>query len=308
VPELPEVETARRIVETELVGLKVKSVVVRLPKLFRFSELQPPDQLIGMTITAARRRAKLLVIDFSRDVSLMIHFKLTGQLAVHRRDGQRYTAGHPVPAPDASYPQKSTHVELHFDDGTLLFLSDLRQFSWFRLMPTAEVPKVIDSFKFGPEGLGPDRIAPPALINALAKRSIAVKLALLDQRVVAGVGNIYADEAIHRARIHPAQPANTLTSRQTSRLCAAIEWALQNGVEQGGAKIIHQRAYPVGGFPAVHGREGLPCPDCGKAVRKIIIGGRGTYLCSKCQRSKAKPPGKKVSLDTTAMAESRTLA
>jgi formamidopyrimidine-DNA glycosylase len=284
VPELPEVETARRIVERELTGRTVTAVDLRLQKLFRDSEIPDPAALVGHTVVGARRRAKILTIDFDGDLSLMVHFKLAGQLAVLRLDGTRAVAGHPVPKPDGLYPHKATHFDLHFDDGTIAYFSDIRQFGWYRLMPTAHTDSAIGAYRFGPEGTGPEPISTDQLYAALQRRSIPVKQAILDQSVVAGVGNIYADEALFRARIHPLQPANSLSKPLVARLREAISWALDMGIAQGGAKIIHQRAYPVDNFPAVHGREGDPCIGCGGVVKKISVGTRGTYFCPSCQR------------------------
>jgi formamidopyrimidine-DNA glycosylase len=284
VPELPEVETARRIVERELDGRKVTAVDLRLPKLFRDSEIADPSALIGHTVTGARRRAKVLTIDFDGGLSLMVHFKLAGQLAVLRPDGARAVAGHPVPKPDGPYPHKATHFDLRFDDGTIAYFSDIRQFGWYRLMPTEHTDSVVEAFKFGPEGTGPAAITDAQLYAALQRRSIPIKQAILDQSVVAGVGNIYADEALFRARIHPKQPANSLSKALVARLREAITWALDMGIAQEGAKIIHQRAYPVDSFPAVHGREGEPCVGCAGVVTKTKVGGRGTYFCPSCQR------------------------
>lgn len=282
-PELPEVETMRRIVERELTGRQLAAVDVRLPKLLRDSPLPSLDPLLGRSVLGARRRAKVLVVDWSGDLSLLAHMKLAGQVAVLRPDGSRHVAGHPVPDPAGAYPHKATHVTYTFDDGTLLHHSDIRQFSWLRLMPTDAVPEALDAFGFGPEGVGPEMIAAGDLRERLARRRVPVKVALLDQSVLAGLGNIYVDEALHRAGIHPSRPANSLSDAEFAALYAAIPWALEEGIAQGGAKIVHNRAYPVNGFPAVHGREGEACFRCGGPIVKIRVGGRGTYLCPVCQ-------------------------
>ncbi len=294
-PELPEVETCRRIVEAELAGRTYSRIDVRLPKLLRTSEIPTLDPLIGKTVLGARRRAKVLMIDASGDLTLMIHFKLAGQLSVQRPDGRRITAGHPVPKPDGVYPHKSTHIDFWFDDGTVAYFSDIRQFGWLRLMPSEQVEAAIAAFGFGPEGTGEERITLPQLRAALSRRSIPVKTAILDQGLVAGVGNIYADEALFVARVHPETPANQLSTIAVRRLWEGIDFALIQGLAQGGATIIHQKAYPVDGFPAVHGREGEPCPRCGASIEKIEVGTRGTYFCPKCQkRPKSSASGPKV--------------
>jgi len=282
-PELPEVETMRRIVERELTGRRLSSIDLRLPKLLRGSPLPTLDSLLGRTVTGARRRAKVLVIDWSDGLSLLAHFKLAGQLAVVWPDGRRAVAGHPIPDPGGPYPHKATHLLLGFDDGSTLYHSDLRQFGWLRLMETAAVGAALAAFGFGPEGVGPGAITAEHLGNRLARRRIPVKQALLDQGVVAGLGNIYVDEALHRAGIHPARPANGVVGGELLRLHEAIGWALERGIEQGGATIVHQRAYPRDGFPAVHGRQGEPCMVCGGPIVKTRVGGRGTYFCPGCQ-------------------------
>jgi formamidopyrimidine-DNA glycosylase len=282
-PELPEVETIRRLVADELTGRAVTGVALTLPKLVRDSPLPDLDLLIGRTLQNTDRRAKVLVTHWSGGLSALTHFKLAGQLAVLRPDGRRRVAGHPVPDPEGAYPHKATHLTFTFDDGTIVYYSDIRQFGWWRLMPSCAVVAALDEFRFGPEGVGGDGFNPEHLQQQLRRRRIAVKPTLLDQRVVAGLGNIYVDEALHRARIHPARAANELTAGEVSRLYEAIGWALTRGVEQGGATIRRGRAYPRDGFPAVHGRKDEACMGCGTPITKISLGGRGTYYCPACQ-------------------------
>jgi formamidopyrimidine-DNA glycosylase len=241
------------------------------------------DPLFGRAVRGARRRAKILTLDFAGDLSFMLHFKLAGQLSVHRADGTRRTAGHPVPDPSGPYPHRTTHVEVRFDDGAVLYLSDVRQFGWLRLLPSADVPAVLASLHLGPEAAGPDAIAPAELGARLARRTTPIKLALLDQSVLAGLGNIYVDEALHHARIYPLVPANSVLGPALDRLQEAIAWSLEQGIAQGGARIVHNKAYPIDDFPAVHGRAGEMCPVCGTLVVKTRVGARGTYLCPTCQ-------------------------
>lgn len=295
-PELPEVETIRRIVERELVGRTVERIELTLPKLLRDSPLPTLEPLIGRRILAARRRAKVLVIEFSGGLSLMIHFKLSGQLAVEHAGGARHVAGHPVPNPVGTYPHKTTHLTFWLSGGVVVYISDVRQFAWVRLLPTADVASGLAAFRFGPEGVGPDAITRAELGVRLARRGIPLKLALLDQSLVAGLGNIYVDEALHRARLHPLRPANSLSAVELQRLHEAIPWALERGIAQGGAKIVHGKAYPEDGFPAVHAREGEACTTCGGTIVKIRVGPRGTYLCPVCQPA---PPGIEIGTPET---------
>lgn len=282
-PELPEVETARRNIGRDVVGRRLDAVTVRLPKLLRDSPIPDPGVLVGRELLAAHRRAKLLWLDFSDGLSLMMHLKLAGQIAIFRPDGTRAVAGHPVPAPAGPYPHKVTHADLLFTGGTLVHYSDVRQFGWWRIMPTEDIAGTVAGFGFGPEAVGDATVTGPWLRERFARRGVPVKTVLLDQRVLAGLGNIYVDEALHAAGIHPARPAASLAGPELDRLAETIPGSLAWGIAQGGAKIIHQRAYPVDGFPAVHAREGEPCPACGTAITKTRVGGRGTYLCPTCQ-------------------------
>jgi formamidopyrimidine-DNA glycosylase len=281
VPELPEVETARRYLERGIVGKRIVAVEVRLPKLLRDSPLPALDPVVGHTVETIRRRAKVLMLDFDHDLTLLVHLKLAGQVAVFLPDGERLVAGHPVPAPTGEYPHKTTHVEFRFGDGTVAYFSDVRQFGWFRLMVSADVEAAIEAFGFGPEGTGP--LDDPTLAATIGRRGIPIKSLLLDQTFIAGLGNIYVDEVLFRSHVHPATIARDLAVDQRQSVLGHIPAVLAEGIRQGGAKIIHHVAHPVDQFPAVHARVGEPCFVCGTIIQKIRVGGRGTYFCPSCQ-------------------------
>lgn len=283
-PELPEVETIRRYVDEYLTGRTLAEVSLTLPKLLRDSPLLDLDVLLQRSVLSSRRRAKVLMIDWTGDLSLLVHFKLAGQLAIFLPGGDRVVAGHPVPKPDGPYPHKATHATWRFTDGTVVYFSDVRQFGWIRLLPTGDVDQAISKFRFGPEGTDLDALVPPSILSHSARRRIPIKQLLLDQTVVAGLGNIYVDEVLHRSRVNPEQPANSLQESEIATIVEAIPWVLERGIEQGGAKIVGGKAYPIDGFPAVHGREGEPCTICGGAIVKTRVGGRGTYFCPACQQ------------------------
>ncbi|MCA9864193.1 MAG: hypothetical protein KC432_14265 [Thermomicrobiales bacterium] len=282
-PELPEVETMRGIVARELTGRELAAVHLTLPKLMRDSPLPDLGLLIGSTLVGSDRRAKVMVTHWSNHLSVLTHFKLSGQLTVVRPDGVRVMAGHPVPGPEGPLPHKSTHLTLTFTDGSTLYYNDLRQFGWWRLMPADDVPAALAAFNFAAEGVGAGRITVEDLGAKLARRRVALKTALLDQTVVAGLGNIYVDEALHHARLHPERPANSLTGSELLAIHEAIAWSLERGLEQGGADIRNNRAYPRDGFPAIHARKGEPCTTCGTEIVKTVVGTRGTYYCPVCQ-------------------------
>lgn len=290
-PELPEVETMRRNIEAALLGHTIASFSLTLPKLLRGSPIPTLEPIVGRTIVAVRRRAKVLMVDLDDELTLAVHCKLAGQIAIYGGDGRRWVAGHPVPKPDDAYPHKSTHLTINFTDGSILYYSDIRQFGWVRLGDREAIAGHVAEMKFGPEGVYDDGLTEEVLFNGLQRRRIPIKTALLDQSLLAGLGNIYVDEALHKAKIHPSLPANQLERERIPGLLEAIDWALREGVRQGGAKIINGRAYPVDQFPEVHGRAGEPCFVCGDIIIKVRVGARGTYLCPTCQPL---PPGVKA--------------
>lgn len=281
-PELPEVETARRISEEHLVGRTVAAIEVRLPKLLRDSPIPTSDVLIGATLVAARRRAKVLTLDFSNDLSLMLHFKLAGQWAVFTPDGSRHVAGHPHPKPDGEYPHKATHATIWFTDGTEVQYSDIRQFGWWRIMDTSVVDEALAVFGYGPEATGGLNVN--ELAEKMTRRGIAIKALLLDQSFIAGLGNIYVDEVLWRSRVHPATPANAISTVKRRAIVRHIPDVMAEGIRQGGAKIINNIAHPVDDFPSIHAREGEACLRCGTIIQKTRVAQRGTYICPKCQK------------------------
>jgi formamidopyrimidine-DNA glycosylase len=287
VPELPEVESARRLSEQHLIGNAVEHIDVRLPKLLRDSPIPSIEVLIGATLTGVRRRAKVMVLEFGNGLAMLMHFKLAGQWAIFLPDGQRFYAGHPIPKPDGEYPHRSTHATFVFSNGTVVQFSDIRQFGWWRIMDLADVDAALEAFGFGPEATS--ELDATALVGAMGRRGIPIKTLLLDQSFIAGLGSIYVDEVLWRARVHPATPAKALSTVKRRAIVREIPDVMAEGIRQGGAKIIHNVAYPDNGFPSVHAREGEPCMRCGTAIQKTRVGARGTYFCPKCQKV-PKPP------------------
>ena len=280
-PELPEVETIRRLVEKHLAGHEVRSFDVALPKLFRQSTVVDSSVLQGQRLLSASLRGKVLNFRFDGGLHLLVHFKLAGQLAIELPSGERFVAGHPVPKPDGEYPHRATHAKMTFDDGRYFWYSDVRQFGWFNILPEADVDGVLDALALGPEATGP--IDAERLCRLFGRRGVPVKTVLLDQQVLAGLGNIYVDEVLFASGVHPGTPANAITSEQVEAIVANIPPILAEGIRQGGAKIIHGKAFPDNRFPAVHGREGESCFRCGSVILKNRVGNRGTYFCPVCQ-------------------------
>jgi formamidopyrimidine-DNA glycosylase len=283
-PELPEVETLRRLLDVTIVGRSITSFVVRLPKVFRAAEGLTESDVVGTRIVALARRGKYLMFELSDGLSLVCHLRLAGQFVL-RRDGETVVAGgHPVPKYDAPLPHKSTHIEIDLDDGSHLYFTDIRQFGFCLLLPSAAVAEYLAAQRLGPEALG-DEFTVGALAVLLARRKSAVlKALLLDQRGIAGLGNIYADESLWRAGIDPLRLAGSLSPEEIARLHHAIRETLDFAVTQGVAEMRGNKAVNAGGFPFAHGRAGKPCPRCGGTIQRVRVGGRSTYFCEACQR------------------------
>ncbi len=281
-PELPEVETMRRHIEHSLAGRVLRRLEIRLERVVLWPSGLRPGELEGATLRSARRRAKWLLLEFDNGLSLAVHFGLTGQLC---HDGPQGKAmlGHPVPALDVPRPHKSTHAIFHFDDDSTLYYTDIRQFGRIHVVPTGEVPEFLARRKLGVEPLTGD--FQPTILETVAGRRPRTKLKalLLDQRVVAGIGNIYADESLHRSGLHPARPLAEVSGESFGRLRQAIKEVLRDAVENGVAEVVNGKAKPDARLPRVHGRQGEPCPRCGTAILKAQQDGRGTYWCPECQ-------------------------
>jgi formamidopyrimidine-DNA glycosylase len=286
VPELPEVETLRRDLTQTLIGRRIESVELRLPKLFRPADGLDLSLLEGRTVVGLRRRAKIMIWDLDGPVTLLVHLKLTGQIRHLAADGTELLhGGHPVPSYSTVLPHKATHVIFHLDDGSTLYLTDIRQFARLWLLPADLVDAFLAELKLGPEPLL-EEFTRDYLAKVLKRRSVPIKTVLLDQSVISGIGNIYADESLWDAKIHPLQPANTLTPREVNRLHASIRSVLDYALREGVAFVPMGKAISDRDFPYAHGREGEPCRRCGKIIQKAWVGGRGTYWCPKCQRLK----------------------
>jgi formamidopyrimidine-DNA glycosylase len=270
VPELPEVETIRRNLAPHTEGRVLERLEILDPRWCRpLAPAELSGGLEGRTLERLSRRGKYLVWELSGDVFLLLHLRMTGTLLLD---------------PPGAPPH--TRVWLTLGEHRLAFV-DPRRFGTGEL---AVGPQALDAFLAARLGAEPFSAAfTGAHLHALARASRApIKAFLLDQRKVAGVGNIYADEALFRARIHPLRPANRLTRAQCAALRDAVVASLAAGIEAKGATIDDFRdPYGVqGSFQdqfLVHLREGEPCPTCGRAVRKLRAAGRGTYVCESCQ-------------------------
>jgi len=285
-PELPEVETVRRGLANLIIGKVISAEAHDTEKGFPNTPQDVRQFLIGASIIDVRRRAKVLMIDLSTEYSLIIHLKMTGQLVFV--GDTRFGAGHPNDSLINELPDKSTRLTLSFEDGTKLFFNDQRKFGWVRLLPTIEIPNIPFMQKVGPEPLSADFTATD-FIQRLARRpKTNIKAALLDQSVIAGIGNIYADESLWGAKIHPKRLVNSLTEQEMTLLYSEMRAVMNLAVEKGGSSnSTYVNAEGKKGsymdFARVFRREGLECPRCGAIIEKSRVAGRGTHTCPVCQ-------------------------
>jgi formamidopyrimidine-DNA glycosylase len=287
-PELPEVETVRTGLARLLPGREIVTVDFDWPKSFPNSQADVQRFVVGAEVVAVARRAKVLLLELSSEYSLVIHLKMTGQL-VFRGAVEQFGAGHPNSSLVAELPDKSTRVTLAFEDGSHLYFNDQRKFGWMRLMPTPQVASLDFFQKVGPEPLSADFDWHAMRARLLRRPNTTVKAALLDQTVIAGIGNIYADESLWGAKIHPSEPVRNLSARKFHTLYDELTDVLKLAIEKGGSTDKNYvNAEGKSGsyltFARVFRREGQPCLRCGTTIIKTRVAGRGTHLCPHCQQ------------------------
>lgn len=272
-PELPEVETVRRQLEPVLVGRRFERVEIRDSRLVRpFEPAEVAAELAGERVAAVERRGKYLIVRFETGRSLLIHLRMTGSL--------RHAAGGTLQVD----PHRRAVVRL--DDGSDVAYRDVRRFGTWQLLEPGELRPYLAA-RLGDEPL--DALFTAARLGErLAGRRAPVKAALLDQRTLAGMGNIYVDEALWRARIHPLRSAQSLDRGELRRLHRAVRAALEHGIARQGS-TLRDYALPDGGSGSmqdefrVYGRGGEPCDRCGTPIAKTRVAGRGTWFCPVCQ-------------------------
>jgi len=290
-PELPEVEVTRRKLSPLLVGRRIAKVHTTRPSYFF---LTPPAELEralpGARVVGLARIGKYLLAGFDDGRRLLLHLGMSGQLFTEHASSVRLlsaaTRASLAPDEQARFrPDVHTHLRLEFeDDGPELLFRDVRKFGKVRLLAPGQSDPRLDK-------LGTDALAATGaeLFAATRKRRVAVKSVLLAQEVIAGIGNIYADEALYLAKLRPKRAAGRLTRAECDTLIAAAQQVLLRSIETGGSSISDYLA-PDGSDGAyqderhVYARTGEPCFGCGLAIKRIVIGARGTHYCPRCQR------------------------
>lgn len=273
-PELPEVETIRRGLEGLIINKKIVGVEVRLKKIF-FGDVK---KIIGARFCRVRRFGKALILDLNNNYSIVIHPKMTGQI-VYKSKG--------------IFPSRFTHIVFTLSTGRI-FYNDLRQFGWIKIVKTKEVLKIPFFRNLGPEppvvsSIEGRVLTPEIFKNLVSRNSGKIKVLLLDQKKISGIGNIYANEALFLAGLNPTRKGSSLTNDETLRLYKAITKVLKLGLKYGGSSentFLNARGergnYQK--YALVYGRRGETCRRCNSSLQVIQLSGRGTFFCEKCQK------------------------
>lgn len=284
-PELPEVETIKLGLQKKTIGLTISNIEVLSPKSF----IGKAKDLKNKKIQQVWRRAKILGIDVEGRMTLLFHLKMTGQLiynpSTRLRASSRFIGGHPTPDMRDKMPNSHTRVIFTFSDGSHLYFNDQRKFGWIKIVKFGEgIPGTL-----GPEPLTKEFSWQILKTNLLRHKSMPVKVAIMDQSVVSGVGNIYANEACFDAKIDPKTKVKDLDDLQFKKLHSGIIKSLTDGIAHGGSSRAHfvdaegRKGYFLD-YAYVYGRDRKPCKKCGTTIEKIILGGRGSYFCPTCQQ------------------------
>jgi formamidopyrimidine-DNA glycosylase len=278
-PELPEVETIVQSLATKLKGLEISSVRIIYPPVVKSEELSLINDLKGRKVVGVRRRGKMLLIDFERNLSLLIHLKMTGQLLFYPRQ-------EPL--------DKHTHFILNFkDENNELRFRDVRKFGFISCIRNLDISCVAKLKNLGPEPLEIDF---PLFKKLFQGRKARLKSLLLNQNFIAGIGNIYADEILFQAKLHPLTPASYLGDDDLKRLLKAMRDVLRKAILHKGSSIrtfinAEGKKGKFQDYHQVYGRESLPCFICGEKVKRLRLGGRSSFFCPRCQQEKNREPG-----------------
>lgn len=295
-PELPEIETVKLQLQKHLVG----QVIIRLEKLHPKSVVGDPKLVVGRKVVGIQRFGKMLVIDLDHNLHLAIHFKMSGQLILIKNSEfriknekenikKRIVGGHPTGDWVGRLPSKHTRAIFYFKNGARLYFNDQRIFGWIKIVNSSQL--AADSFikNLGKE---PWDLSDGEFHELLTKRKKAVKLVLMDQEILSGVGNIYANDALWEARLHPQLQAKRLGEKETKRLRAGLIKVLKEGIKFGGATAADAKYIDLDGLGGhyqehfrVYDRTGEKCLRNDRGViKKTVLGGRGTYFCPVCQK------------------------
>jgi len=281
-PELPEVETLKRKLAKILIDKKISQVKILSDKSFHGDS----QQILDVPMTNVWRRAKIIGFDFANQLTLVTHLKMTGQL-IYVDEKIRLGGGHPSSDWIRNLPSSHTRIEYLFEDGGHLFFNDQRKFGWMKLINFNEIDQL---FEHVAPDIIDDRIDTNYLKERLSRTTRPIKLAIMDNSILAGVGNIYACDSLNLAKISPTRPAKSLNFTEIERLTQAMKTIVFQAIKLGGTTFDGKYVQVdglAGGYQdklRVYGLEGNKCPNCQHPIEKIRLGGRGTYYCPNCQK------------------------
>lgn len=287
-PELPEIETVKLGLQKYLVGHRIENVDVRIPKMF----VGKKEDILGVKIINIKRIGKALIIEFDNDYLLAVHFKMTGQLVFRDKNTESLVLSKKVGGD--FLPTKYSHIIFTLDKGAMLYYNDLRQFGWIKILKKDELMKIPFFREMGPEPKVGEDLAGKELKfdyfkSVLLKSNLAIKVILMDQKKIGGIGNIYANDALFLAGINPTKKGKSLNDTEFEKLFKAIFVVINKSLSFGGSSDENfVNALGQDGnyqdHTLVYGKKGQKCPKCGLAIQKIQLGGRGTFFCSVCQK------------------------
>ncbi len=269
-PELPEVETMRRGLEKYVVGHRIEDIQILVPRIFYGEK----EVVKGAKVIGVRRRGKGLVIDLDNEYSFAVHVKMTGQFIYRSALG-------------TDHPHQHTRVIFTLDNNAHLFYNDIRRFGWIRVVKTSEVEKLSFFQNLGPEPL--ESMTNTQFTTLMKTSSKPIKILLMDQTKIAGIGNIYANEALFESKIDPARKANSLDATEAALLFASIQKVLKKGLLHGGASEVNflnveGKKGSFQEYTKVYRKEGKECFTCKKIIKRTTQGGRSTFYCPFCQQ------------------------
>lgn len=275
-PELPEVETVRRGLQHLITGYRITEATQLHPRALKPDSIVPLESLAGSKITGTGRRGKFMWITLDRPIVITTHLGMSGQYLIHQKD-----------RPQAGHVRARFLLRKNLRNLELVF-NDQRTFGW------VSVEEVHDGIPTSALHIAPDPFDPAfnkaATIAKYLKRNIKVKTALLNQEIMSGVGNIYADEALWRAKVHPEKSTSDLTSKVMERIIDSATEVMSEAIAKGGTSFddLYINVNGESGFfeqsLAAYGQEDEPCPRCGRLIRRIVVGARSSHYCSRCQR------------------------
>jgi len=284
-PELPEVETIKNDLKKAILNKKIAEVKVGKKKIIKSDYGDFLKNLKGGAFQDISRKGKLLIFRLRNGKYLLIHLKMTGQL-IYENKGERVRGGHEVPGASEKLPNEYSHIVFKFADGSVLYFNDMRQFGYLKMVGKDEL-RAIKS-EFGIEPLSGD-FKFKDFKSVFQNRTASVKSVLMNQKLIAGIGNIYADEILFKSGIRPGRVARSLEEKELKKMFQAAESVLRQAIKHRGTTFSDYvdskgRKGNFTRFLKVYGREGKNCFKCGSAIKKTKIGGRGTRYCPRCQK------------------------